>query len=342
MPPLFAQIKLDNEDISIRFGVQGQLWANWAQDNTGARGYQQNFYLRRARAIVAGDLLNDVSFFFETDSPNLGKSPKSPSAGFMLQDLFLEWKPSKVLQIDGGLFLVPFSRNSLQSALSYYTVDLSPLTTVNNSATQSAALRDLGFQARGFFLKDRLLYRVGAFQGQRDANGRNSMRTAGYVQYDFFHPETGYTLIGTALGKQKILAIDAGADTQGSYRGLSTNIACDLPVHGGDEIGGQYQFFHYDGRKKFSAIQDQNDWFIEGAYYLHRVKMQPFFKFETQRFVEAANAAKDVNRLGTGINYYIHNQNLKWTVQYNRALPRNRSSLAPANEFTMQLQVYYF
>ncbi len=192
--------------------------------------------------------------------------------------------------------MVPSSRNALQSTASYYTLDISPITTVNNTATQSSALRDAGFGADGFFFDDHLLYRVGVFQGERDRNGRDSLRTAGYVQYDFFDTETSYALVGTALGKKKILAIDVGADNQGAYRSYSANVAADLPVRHGDEIGGQVQYFHYDGRQKFLAIPDQNDVMVEAAYYLHRFKVQPFAKFETQNFVAAVNNIKDVTR----------------------------------------------
>jgi Phosphate-selective porin O and P len=341
--PATAQIVVKSEDANFKFGFQGQLWADWTQDSTaGKQGYQQNLYLRRVRLLVSGDIGHDISFFVETDSPNLGKTPKAPSSGFMLQDAFLEWKPTKILQIDGGLFLVPLSRNTLQSTLSYYTIDISPLTTVNNSATQSAGLRDLGFQARGFFLRDRLQYRLGAFQGERDSNARNSLRTAAYLQYDVFDTETGYVFAGTALGEKKILAIDVGGDKQGVYRGLSANAALDLPVNGGDEIGGQFQFFHYDGRQKFLSIADQNDWFVESAYYIHRTRLQPFAKFESQTFVARANASNDIHRAGAGVNLYVRGQNLKWTLQYNRLLPQNGSPLQASNEVTMQLQLFYF
>ena len=134
--------------------------------------------------MAGGKIGKDLTFFLQTDSPNLGKTPKSPTAGFSLQDAFLEWKASP-LRIDGGLFLVPLSRNTMQSTVSYYTVDISPLTTINNSATQSAGLRDLGFGARGFFAKNKLQYRFGVFQGERDSDGRNSLRTSGYVQTTF-------------------------------------------------------------------------------------------------------------------------------------------------------------
>jgi hypothetical protein len=33
---------------------------------------------------------------------------------------------------------------------------------------------------------------LGEFGGQRDATAYSSMRTVGYLQYDFFSPEKGY------------------------------------------------------------------------------------------------------------------------------------------------------
>lgn len=340
--PAVAQIVVKNEDVTFKFGIQGQLWADWTQDSSGSQGYQQNLYLRRARIIVSGDVGKDISFFFETDDPKLGITPKNLASGFVIQDALMEWKPTKVFQVDGGLFIVPFTRNGLQSTLSYYTLDVSPISTVNNTSTQSAALRDLGFQFKGFFLDDRLQYRLGAFDGERDANGHNSLRTTGYLQYDFFDREKGYLFTGTALGKQKILAVDAGFDKQGSYRGTSANVAADIPVNKGDEVGGQFQFIHYDGRTKFTAIPDQNDFLAEGAYYVHQDKIQPFLKYEAQSFVTAANASKDINRFGFGANYYFRGQNLKWTCQYLRAMPQNNLTIKSANEFTVQLQLMYF
>jgi hypothetical protein len=340
--PAGAQIVVKNEDVTFKFGVQGQLWADWAQDPSGTQGYQQNLFLRRARIIVAGDVGKDVSFFFETDDPKLGITPKNLAAGFIIQDAMIEWRPAKQLQLSGGLFIVPFTRNGLESTLSYLTLDLSPIAAVNNSATQSSALRDMGFQFKGFFAKDRLHYRIGAFDGQRDANGHNSLRTTGYLQYDFIDREKGYLFSGTGLGKAKILAVDAGFDRQGSYRGYSANIAAAIPIRKGDEVAGQFQYIRYDGRDKFISIPLQNDFLVEAGYFDHRVKIQPFVKYEAQAFAAAANASKDISRFGMGANYYIHGQNLKWTGQYLRALPQNGSPLKPANEFTVQLQFMYF
>ena len=331
-----------SEDVKFKFGVEGQVWADENQ-NPQTQGYAQNLFVRRLRLMVGGEIGKDLTFFVETDDPNLGKTPKALGSGFLLQDAFLEWKVMDALRLDGGLMIAPVSRNILQSTLSYYTLDLSPITTVSNLSTQSSGLRDTGFQARGFFLDDHLLYRVGVFQGQRNADGRNSLRSAGYVQYDFFTPETSYAFSGTTLGKTKLLAVNAGVDAQGSYRGYSADVAAAIPVQNGNEIGGQIQYFHYDGHHEFTAISQQNDYLAEAAYYLHKVKLQPFVKTESQAFVGATAAAKDIHRYGGGVNYYVHAQNLKWTFQYTKAIPvTTTSTFKPANEFTMQLQLFYF
>ncbi len=350
--PASAQLQIKNEDVTLKFGIQGQFWADWTQDATaasaGPQGYAQNFYLLRARLMLGGSIGENISFFFQTDDPKLGLSPagssttKSLTTGFVLQDAWMEYKVNKYLQIAAGEMLVPVSRQALQSTLSFYTINISPVSTISNTATYESALRDMGVQARGYFFNDRLQYRGGIFSGERDANGRNAPRPALYLQYDFFDREKEYAYAGTALGKRKILAIDVGGDKQGSYREMSANIANDTPVNGGDEIGFNVQALHFDGRNKFISIPDQNNFLAEGSYYIHKAKIQPFAKFETQDFVAAVNGTKDINRYGLGANYYIRGQNLKWTAQYTRALPQNGSTIRPSNEFTMQLQVFYF
>jgi hypothetical protein len=356
--PASAQLQIKSEDVTLKFGFQGQFWTDWTQDATaasaGPQGYAQNFYLLRARLMLGGSVGDKINFFIQTDDPKLGLSPagststktlstaNATSPGFLLQDLWFEYKVNTHLQIAAGEMLVPVSRQALQSTLSFYTINISPVSTISNSATQESALRDTGFQARGYFFHDRLQYRGGLFAGERDPNGRNSMRPALYLQYDFFDREKEYAYAGTALGKRKILAIDVGGDKQGSYREESANIASDTPVRGGDEIGFNVQWLHFDGRQKFISIPDQNNYLVEAAYYLHQAKLQPFAKFETQDFVAAVNGIKDINRWGGGASYYIRGQNLKFTAQYTRALPQNGSTIRPSNEFTTQLQFFYF
>jgi hypothetical protein len=107
-------------------------------------------------------------------------------------------------------------------------------------------------------------------------------------------------------------------------------------------VAAQFQYIHYNGGTKFLTIADQNDCLLEGAYYSHRAKIQPFVKYDAQNFVNLADTGKDIHRAGFGANYYIRGQNLKWTLQYLRAMPQNGSPLKATNEVTMQLQLAYY
>ncbi len=209
-----------------------------------------------------------------------------------------------------------------------------PLNYQQNSYLRRVRLIDRGLMIVPFA-------RTGVFAGERDSNARDSLRSAAYLHNDFFNRETGYTFIGTALGKKKILAVDGGFDAQGSYHSGSGNVAADLPVHHGDEIGGQLPYIHYHGGSKFLTIPDQNDYPAEAADYVRRIKTQPFVKAETQQFVAAVNDTENVDRLGAGLDFYIHRHNLKRTAQYLRILPQN-SPTRPSNEFTVQLQFFHF
>jgi hypothetical protein len=48
-----------------------------------SEGYAQNLFLRRARLLVGGQVAKNITFFIETDNPNLGRSPKALGSGFI-------------------------------------------------------------------------------------------------------------------------------------------------------------------------------------------------------------------------------------------------------------------
>jgi len=156
-----------NDDVNVKFGLLLQGWADWNQD-TLSSGYAENLFLRRARFIMGGQVAKNVTFFFETDNPNLGKAPKALGTGFIVQDAYLEWKIADAFALDGGLILIPMSRNGLQSAASQLSIDYGSFTFLNSAPTQSSVGRDTGFQAKGYLVDKHLEYRIGAFQGFRN------------------------------------------------------------------------------------------------------------------------------------------------------------------------------
>ncbi len=48
-----------------------------------------------------------------------------------------------------------------------------------------------------------------------------------------------------------------------------------------------------------------------------------------------------MERFGGGLSWYVSGQNFKLTAQYLRVEPKN-SAVKPTNQFTLQLQAFYF
>src|SRR5258708_10984574 len=290
-----------NDDVSFRFGAQLQLWADMAQDSA-TNEYNQNLFIRRARFLVTGSVAKNVTFFIQTDNPNLGKAPKALTSGFVLQDAWAEWKLSDQFMLDGGLMLIPLSREELTSTTSFMTLDISPTATAFATPTQTSATRDTGFQAKGYLADGRLEYRAGIFQGVRvpatatTVASRNAFRRAGYLQYDFFEKERGYVFAGTNRGTRKVVALSAGYDGQKDYKSYSANFHATIPVVDKSEVAALVQFMHYDGGKFLTTIPRQNDYLGEFDYYIASTKPQPFAKFEEQKFNPSSKPSHNQNR----------------------------------------------
>lgn len=341
-----AQVMIKvNDNVFFRIGAQLQFWADEQQD-AASKGYIQNLYIRRGRFLLTGQVAPNVTFFFQTDNPNVGKAPKALGSGFILQDFWAEWKLNDYFALSGGEFLVPLSRQALTSTTSFLTLDISPTSVVFSGPTQSNGLRDTGFQAKGYVADGRLEYRAAVFQGIRaaaatGAAGRNAFRRSAYLQYDFFEKERGYVFAGTNLGKRKVVALSGGYDGQSSYKSYSANLFATIPLPGGNEFAGTAQTNHYDGGKFIAALADQRDDLVELGYYVAPLKIQPFFKVEDQKFHAASNPSKDQTRYGAGLNYYVSGQNLKFTGQVFHVKPKN-GAIHTTNEFTIQMQAWYY
>jgi hypothetical protein len=276
-----AQVVVKVSDtVNFRLGFQLQGWAEWLQDPI-SQGYQQNFKIRRVRLIVAGQLAKDVTFFMQTDNPNMGATvgtaTKALNTGFLVQDAFGEWRPfsSDTFLIDFGKMLSPFTRNSLQSTSSHLSLDGGTWTFLQSAPLQGDAGRDVGLQIKSYLVNDHLEIRAGVFEGLRAATtpastsgSRNPFRIVGRVVYNFFETEKGYVPVGTHLGRRKIFAIGGGYDTQGGYTSPATpttpegkgysayggDIMIDLPLGPAgaagatrDALTAHVDYIHYDG-----------------------------------------------------------------------------------------------
>lgn len=353
-----------NDDVDFRFGTLLHFWADWTQDPVGA-GYAQNLFLRRIRFLVVATLSKDVTAFYQTDNPRLGNAgvagTKSLTTGFLTQDAFVEWKlAGDRAALDVGLFYTPQSRVVLTGSATSLSFDTPAFGQQPVSVTGSSAGRDIGVGWKGYVLDERLEYRAGVFAGQRQAapaantvGSRNSPRAAARLQYDFLDKEKGYTYVGTNRGARSILAFGAWGDTQGDFRAYGFDVAADIPI-GKNAVTAEADYLDYDGGRQFTSVvagvvtpllPKEHGLFAHAGYYLDRIKLQPFLRYERLDFREERFQAGDQQRYGGGVNWYVSGQNLKVTAFYERIVPKVKpaaASIRATNHAGIQLQFYYF
>jgi hypothetical protein len=337
--PAQAQIVIKaNDDVNFKLGILGQFQADTI-DNPDPLPNTNNLFIRRLRLIFGGQVAKNVSFFVETDSPNLGKTlpaGKNITPSIILQDAFASFKVKDEFTLDAGLMFIPFSRNSVQSAATLLPIDYGANTFNMSAPTQSSTGRDTGLEARGYFLENRLEYRIGAFQGARDAGSDNPFRYAGRVQYNVFEPEVGFFYTGTYLGKKKILAVGGAFDTQRDYHAYDADAFLDYPI-GPGAVTAQFDYNHLDGGDTLTTLPKQNNVLVEAGYLFRSWKLTPVVQFTHQ---DVSNLSLgDVTRTSIGANYWWADHNVNFKGAYTRISPKG---LGKQNEFTIQVQIFYF
>jgi hypothetical protein len=326
-----------NDDVSIKFGFLLQGQGDWAE-NAANESTSQNLFARRIRVLVGGQVAKNVSFFFETDSPNLGKvvGGSKVTSGLIVQDAFVSWKLAEEFIVDGGLILTGIAHNSLQSAASLTTIDYGPHSFLFSGPEQNVVGRDTGFQLRGYPVNKKLEYRVGVWQGNRDAASRQSLRGTARLQYNFLEADTGFFYTGTSLGKKKIIAVGGGCDFQKDYKSYAADVYVDHPL-GPGAISGQVDWIRYDGGDFLTNLPKQDVLYGEAGYYLPKVKLMPYFSVSNKDV--GSTDAGDETRWSVGLGYFAFGHNFNIKAAYGKIDPKIGRS---ADQVTIQMQAFYF
>jgi hypothetical protein len=352
-----------NDVVNFRLGFLLQGWADWSGQSDAAgntTGFQQNLFVRRARFMLGGQVAKDVTFFFETDDPNLGKTAiggtgtgaKALGTGFIVQDAYFEWAIANEFRVQGGLILIPLCRNCNSSAASLITMDYGTWSFQEIGSTQSSVGRDTGFQAKGYLADDHLEYRAGVYSGFRAPGVKNSFRYSGRLQYDVFDAEKVQFYPGTYFGKKQILAIGAGYDAQSDYSAYAGDIFFDFPVGQGNGITAQADYIHYDGGSTFGtsapaattnpALWKQNDIYAEAGLFIGSPKVMPFIRYEQQKYADALNKLLNRTNYAAGLGWYPYGSNFNIKAGFGRKEAPNSPTTATTNQYTVQLQIFYY
>ena len=344
-----------NDNVNFRLGIALQAWGDWNEQSTAtgsSGGYQQNLFLRRARFFLGGQVAKDVTFFFMTDNPNLGKSTqtvvggagaKAPATGFIVQDAYLSWKVDTAFNLQGGLILIPLCRNCNSSAVTLLSIDYGTWSFQENVSTQSSVGRDTGFQAMGWLVGDHLEYRAGVYSGARNPGVKNSFRFAGRLQYNVFDTEKLQFYPGTYYGKKKILALGGGYDTQSDYTAYAGDVFFNWAVGDGGPTA-QVDYIHYDGGVTFNvaALFKQDVLFTEAGWFFGGPKIQPYIRYEQQRYADSVNEKLDKTFYQAGIGWFPYGANFNIKAAYWRKEFPNDPLIAKTNQFTVQVQLFYY
>ncbi len=334
---------------SIQVGAALHMFAFTEQDgysnprNAGSpTSWQRGFALYRSRILLGAQLTPKASFFMETELPSIIGGPKADSTknvkvSPIILDAQLHYTFSNAFQLVIGQQLVSNNRNGLQGCAALMANDFSyfqyPYNMFENSPLQGNFGRDLGINARGFLLNDKLEYRAGVFTG-RNIDGKGPLRLVGRFAYNFLDTEKDYYYAGTNLGRGETFTWAVGVDKQGSYYNLSTDVFYDRPLseNGSITLNGAFQYMtggtNTTSKYSFATlIPAQTVQFLELGYYFKKVKLQPWVKFENQDISakteqtggldkEAFNKFSSSSVYGGGINYFFNDLGTNLRLSY--------------------------
>ncbi|MBX3101524.1 MAG: hypothetical protein KF690_03350 [Bacteroidetes bacterium] len=311
--------------------------------------WQRQLFNYRTRLLFGGNVSAKTSWFIETEAPTVdgigwgaGDTTRNIQVSPIILDAQVEHRFSDAFSIIAGMQLVGINRNQLQGAASLMGVDFGyyqyNYTLTQNSPLQNNYGRDIGVNLRGFFLDNRLEYRLGFFGG-RSWDNKGPFRTIARLCYNFLDTETGQYYTGNSLGSSKLFSIGAGVDMQGGYTAFGADAFLDLPVSESLSILANTSYSMLNGGdpgnpyNMGTLIPKQSILFGEVGLYARKLKLSPFFIIEMNTFdgdraqlglpesadsdaLSDANALRDISRMGGGLCYYFNGYNANIKLQY--------------------------
>jgi hypothetical protein len=328
-PAQAAKVFEDKEkNIAVNVGVLVQPWFLMTAPATGSGdgpcgsathpqcsagignpdgGPSFDLFLRRARIMVYGSVTKELSFFVETDEPNLGRGGTYTTSTF-IQDAFLTYAFADAIKLDAGLMLVPLSHHTIEGATGLNALDYHAEMI---RFPTGRIFRDVGLQARGLLFDDLIHYRLGVFQGVRAGavpappmgtpapsplNNLGLPRAAGQIRVNFAGSEPDFFLKGIYFSPTPIVSLGVGGDFQpnssykftggrGNYYAGSVDVFAEVPFTADDELIVKANLFYYGdvnavvpalpsgGISTYGEVGFRHDW-VEPLVYLEYLKAQ--------------------------------------------------------------------
>jgi hypothetical protein len=308
------------EDSWMKLSFLGQ--AHYAYQDDAAP--ETDFYLRRGRIILTGQIMDGVKFFAETDNDKAGKSGTTVSTD--IQDAFVDIRLGGAGSdhwIKAGLILLPFSLETFSSAASLLGLDYNSETI---KLTNTFVWRDNGVSVHGNF-GTKVAYRAGFFDGY-DVASKNpdaGFRFTGHVAFSVIGDvETGWFYTQDKQGKKgNYLTVGAGLDNQQDAT-ISYTIAgveeidsraMVVDVQSGFDLGSSSM-----GAMSLTANGAVYEWdnasfdgvtaFGEAGFRVG--KAMGTFKFSTQR----PDDGDEIDDITLGVHYFLKGHSVRSGIEF--------------------------
>jgi hypothetical protein len=339
--PAGAEKLLSKGETTIQLSALLQPQAVVAQDAAPDGGAGTDFFLRRARLMLYGDLSSRIAFFVDTEQVNLGKDANWETSIYV-QDAHLSLRVTPEANpgvfVDAGMMLVPFTRHAMQSAISLNGIDYHTAL-IRYPTSSTRVWRDVGVQVRGVL--DRLQLRAGVFNGVEGTAGDAEAeimpknpgdvpRLAGHARYSFVGDDKGFFFPGVGFTDQTIVSAGVGVDWQhdaiaganataapADHLALAADVYAQISTLPGQALIVQATAVRYDDGAMSTATGYGG--FVEAGYRMGA--FEPIVSVERFRADNSAGTTRTVHAGGAAF-IDQHRTNIKLDVA--RAHPVNQ------------------
>ncbi|MGB9873744.1 MAG: hypothetical protein ACPLRS_02105 [Hydrogenobacter sp.] len=380
LPSQAAVIRID-EDTFANMGLKLQIWAQHLGKTSPTGKNYNDFSINNAKIYFRGQVNKLIQFGAALDfqvhnvSPTSGRARHAGTGYTRANDAFINLKPMEELQIMAGLYMLPFSRASLTDSYTYFIPTGYGYTTRGNmfvpftiGSNIANGYRDAGLTVWGNIADGMLKYQLGIFDGRFDhANAtlgvKDNLAFSGRIQFTptmlGFKGEKGFTLADTYLGKQNVLSIGLGYNTQkwddgsgnsGTAKAWTVDAMWEQKF--GDIVPNLQ--LGYQDRKDIPVVggtpptvtgtSKDRAYYVQGQLLFDQVigLGKPALAIRYEKLDDRTPANKDTNRTGVFLNYYIKGQDAKIQLGADVVSLKNKS----ANEknytdWTLALQTQF-
>jgi hypothetical protein len=362
--PLTLKVSEDGTKY-IRFIMWHQIWATTNNMAIDDAKMQANVSLRRSRFLAFAQIsprflilthwgLNSLT---ANNMTSLGSNGDGPQ--LFLHGAWGEVKVNDALFVGGGLhYWKGLTRLANQSTLNFMTMDQNrPFVQWHSLGVTDQFARHMGVYFKGDLgkldyrlainnpLNPGSAIRAGAtdpnsdrlsdytYNGSinADANGDPVGNTIieGYFRYNLWDKESTKLpyIVGTYLGKKRVLAIGAGffAHPNGMYNATTSehgnvmhiagDVFLDMPVGDGNGLNAYASFINFNYGENYMSrwAGTGTNLYAQAGYYLGGARIMPYVAYQTGSY-EAYD--DNLNAMNIGVNYHLNGHNAKVTLEY--------------------------